>query len=164
MNKNDNNTSSEFTAILLILFVPTLILLLPTAILYFATKPATGNFLYPFLFLFILPALVAGITYGMMGLEVNRKVKRIDLLQGGLEFEVVKTYYKEIAKHKKLPVVFILFASSATFLVCEIVWFKVIKGGYLAIILFAILVTSLWALRHYAKKYNLKNNDEKRKD
>ena len=117
MNKNDNNAGYEFTAILLFLFVPTLILLLPIAILYFASKPATGEFFYPFWLLFILPAFMAGITHGLMGLEVNRKVKRIDLLQGGLEFEIVKIYYKEIAKRKKLPIVFILFLCSATFLV-----------------------------------------------
>lgn len=160
MTKKDDNVGYEFTAIMLFLFVPTFILVLPIAILYFVTKPAGGDFFYSFLFLFILPALVAGITHGLMGLEVNRKIKRIDLLQGGLEFEIVKTYYKEIAKRKKLPMVFILFICSATFLAGEIVWFKVIKGGFLAIILFAILVGLLFALRHYAKKYNLRNMDK----
>jgi hypothetical protein len=74
---------------------------------------------------------VAGITHGLMGLEVNRKVKRIDMLQGGLRFEIIKTYYNEIAIRKKLPIVFILFVCSAILLAGEIVWFKVIKGGYL---------------------------------
>jgi len=160
MNKNDNNAGYEFTAILLFLFVPTLILLLPIAILYFVNKPATGDFFYPFLFLFILPAFMAGITHGLMGLEVNRKVKRIDLLQGGLEFEIVKIYYKKIAKRKKLPIVFILFISSATFLVGEIIWFQVLKRGYPAIILFVIIAALFFALRHYAKKYNLRNMDK----
>ncbi len=160
MPNKDNNAGYEFTAVMLFLFVPTLILLLPIAILYFVTKPAGGDFFYSFLFLFILPILVASITHGLMGLEVNRTVKRIDLLQGGLEFEIVKTYYKEIAKRKKLPIVFILFICSTTFLAGEIVWFKVIKGGLVAIILFAIIVALLFALRHYAKKYNLRNVDK----
>lgn len=157
MTNKDNNAGHEFTAIMLFLFVPTLVLLLPIAIIYFVTKPAGGGFFYSFLFLFILPTLVAGITHGLMGLEVNRKVKRIDLLQGGLEFEIVKTYYKEITKRKKLPIVFLLFICSTSFLAGEIVWFKVIKGGPVTIMLFAIIVALLFALRHYAKKYNLQN-------
>ena len=162
MDKNDENASYEFAATVLFLIVPTSILLLPIAILYFANKPATGSFFYPFLFLLVVPALVAGLTHGVMGLEVNRKVKRIDLLQGGLEFEIVRTYYKEIAKRKKLPIVFILFISSVTLLAGEILWFEVIKGGYLVITLFTILVASLFALRRYAKKHTLRGMSDKK--
>lgn len=163
MGKNNNNAGYEFTAIILFLFVPTLLIFFPIIVLYFINKPAAGgDFLY-FAGLFLAPALIAGVSHGLMGLEVNRIIKRIDLLQGGLEFEIIKIYYNEIAKKKKMPVVFILFVCSATLLVGEIIWFKVIKGGFLAMMLFAVLVGSLLALRHYTKK-GLWKNKEIRKD
>ena len=139
-------------------------ILAPTLILIIATNPADASSQYKYITLYLLPQLIAVITGAIMGFEVNRKVKRVDLLQGGLKnFMVIwKAYYQDIVRHKRFPIVFILFMSSIVFVIGEYLWILYCSKGVMGIILLAVVVFLLSMLGHFSKRYNIENFNDKK--
>jgi hypothetical protein len=136
--------------------------------LIFVAKPPNASSLYKFLILFFAPQLIAFLTHGIMGLEVNKKVKRVDMLEGGLSnFMVIwKAYYHEIARHKEVPIVFILFVCSVCFVATEYAWFFIRSKGIIGVIVLLLIVALLAALRYYSQNIACRKwmgrNDDKR--
>lgn len=164
MGKDINKTRQEFIAIVLTLAVVFPFLLAPTVILIIATNPSNATSQFNFLVLYFAPQLIAVITGAIMGLEVNRKVKRVDMLQDGIKnFMVIwKAYYHEIAKQKRFPVVLVIFVSSTALVAVEYLWILYRSKGILGLILLFIVIALLIALGHFSKKYNIQSLHDKK--
>lgn len=152
----DQNAGYEFAAILLS-FIPTFLILLVIAVLYYLNEAKK----FPLsMVLFFTSAFVASITHAIMGLEVNRKVKRIDLLQDGAGLQVIKTYYKEIGKHQKFPIILALFILSIGISAGVIVHSYIEDADWVVGILFFVVILLLILLRYLTKKYKMEGQGE----